>query len=139
MPVAQSPAHNINSSKGCPSITESFPLCCLLVHTMSLSPLARHCQWHNPVAQPHWNATPKNQIGHKQVYHIRACNSSSVIRFYFRRSVHAASQSRFFNSSQLVFYCFSLVSRCTIARVDRRFRPFPKFKLGASSFRSSHR
>jgi hypothetical protein len=26
MPVAQSPAHYINSSKGCPSITESFPL-----------------------------------------------------------------------------------------------------------------
>jgi hypothetical protein len=26
MPVAQSPAHDINSSKGCPSITESFPL-----------------------------------------------------------------------------------------------------------------
>jgi hypothetical protein len=26
MPVAQSPAHYINSTKGCPSITESFPL-----------------------------------------------------------------------------------------------------------------
>jgi hypothetical protein len=26
MPVAQSPDHYINSSKGCPSITESFPL-----------------------------------------------------------------------------------------------------------------
>jgi hypothetical protein len=45
MPVAQSPAHYINSSKGCPSITESFPLCCLLLHKMSLSPLSRHCQW----------------------------------------------------------------------------------------------
>jgi hypothetical protein len=31
MPVAQSPANSINSSKGCPSITESFPLCYLLV------------------------------------------------------------------------------------------------------------
>jgi hypothetical protein len=31
MPVAQSPALYINSSKGCPSITESFPLCCFLV------------------------------------------------------------------------------------------------------------
>jgi hypothetical protein len=26
MPVAQSPAHYINSRKGCPSITEYFPL-----------------------------------------------------------------------------------------------------------------
>jgi hypothetical protein len=33
--------HYINSSKGCPSITESFPL---LVHKMLLSPLAQHCQ-----------------------------------------------------------------------------------------------
>jgi hypothetical protein len=49
MLVAQSPAHNINSSKGCPFITESFPLCCLLVHKMWLSPLARHCQWCNPI------------------------------------------------------------------------------------------
>jgi hypothetical protein len=49
MPVAQSPAHYINSSKGCPSITESFPLCFLLVNKMSLSPLARHCQWRNPI------------------------------------------------------------------------------------------
>jgi hypothetical protein len=31
MTVAQSPAHYINSSKGCPSITESFPLCYILV------------------------------------------------------------------------------------------------------------
>jgi hypothetical protein len=31
MPVAQSPAHYINSSKGFPSITESFPLVYLLV------------------------------------------------------------------------------------------------------------
>jgi hypothetical protein len=42
MPVAQSPANYINSSKGCASITESFLLCFLLVHKMSLSPLARH-------------------------------------------------------------------------------------------------
>jgi hypothetical protein len=41
MPVAQSPAHYINSSKGCPSITESFPLCCLLEHKMLLSPPSR--------------------------------------------------------------------------------------------------
>jgi hypothetical protein len=40
MPVAQSPAHYINSSKGFPYITESFPLCFLLEHKMSLSPLA---------------------------------------------------------------------------------------------------
>jgi hypothetical protein len=45
MPVAQSPAHYVNSSKGCPSITESFPLFCILLHKMSLSPLSRHCQW----------------------------------------------------------------------------------------------
>jgi hypothetical protein len=31
MPVAQSPAHYINISKGCPSITESFPLVGFLV------------------------------------------------------------------------------------------------------------
>jgi hypothetical protein len=31
MPVAHSPAHYINSSKGCSFITESFPLCCFLV------------------------------------------------------------------------------------------------------------
>jgi hypothetical protein len=47
--VAQSPAHYINSSKGCSSITEFFPLCFLLVHKISLSPLARHCQWCNLV------------------------------------------------------------------------------------------
>jgi hypothetical protein len=44
MPVAHSSAHYINSSKGCPSITESFLLCCLLLHKMLLSPLSRHCQ-----------------------------------------------------------------------------------------------
>jgi hypothetical protein len=49
MPVAQSPAHFINSSNCCPSMTESFPLCCLLVHKMSLLPLARYCQWCNPI------------------------------------------------------------------------------------------
>jgi hypothetical protein len=49
MPVAQSPAHYIISSKGCPSITESFLLCYLLVHKRSLSPLVRHCQWCNPI------------------------------------------------------------------------------------------
>jgi hypothetical protein len=49
MPLAQSPAHYINSSKGCPSITEPFPLCFLLVHKMLLSPQARHRQWCNPI------------------------------------------------------------------------------------------
>jgi hypothetical protein len=44
MPVAQSPAHYINSSKGCPSITESFPLCCLLVLCAYVAAL--------PVVQP---------------------------------------------------------------------------------------
>jgi hypothetical protein len=45
MPVAQSPAHYINSSKGCPSITESFPLV-FLVLCATVAAL--------PVVQPHW-------------------------------------------------------------------------------------
>jgi hypothetical protein len=53
MPVAQSQDHYINSSKGCPSIRESFPLCCFLLHKMSLLPLWRHCQWRFSIAQ-HW-------------------------------------------------------------------------------------
>jgi hypothetical protein len=46
MPVAQSPAHYINSSKGCPSITESFRLVCFLVLCATVAAL--------PVVQPHW-------------------------------------------------------------------------------------
>jgi hypothetical protein len=46
MPVAQSPAHYINSSKGCPSITESFPLVVFLVLCATVVAL--------PVVQPHW-------------------------------------------------------------------------------------
>jgi hypothetical protein len=45
MPVAQSPAHYINSSKGCPSITESFPLFVFLVLCATVAAL--------PVVQPH--------------------------------------------------------------------------------------
>jgi hypothetical protein len=45
MPVAQSPAHYINSSKGCPSITESFPLVVFLVLCTTVAAL--------PVVQPH--------------------------------------------------------------------------------------
>jgi hypothetical protein len=55
MPVAQSPAHYINSSKGCPSITESFPLAFFLVLCATVAALS--------VVQPHWspkdNQTPK--------------------------------------------------------------------------------
>jgi hypothetical protein len=75
MPVAQSPAHYINSGKGCPSITESFPLGFLLVHKMLLSPLARHCQWCNPIlgiVVVDWCRTgnrTKNRMG------IRSCKS----------------------------------------------------------------
>jgi hypothetical protein len=46
MPVAQSPAHYINSSKGCHSITESFPLVVFLVLCATVAAL--------PVVQPHW-------------------------------------------------------------------------------------
>jgi hypothetical protein len=46
MPVAQSPAHYINSSIGCPSITESFPLVCFLVLCATVAAL--------PVVQPHF-------------------------------------------------------------------------------------
>jgi hypothetical protein len=49
MPVAQSPAHYINSSKGCPSITESFPLVFFLVLCATVAAL--------PVVQPHWSDT----------------------------------------------------------------------------------
>jgi hypothetical protein len=45
MPVAQSPAHYINSSKGCPFITESFPLVVFLVLCATIAAL--------PVVQPH--------------------------------------------------------------------------------------
>jgi hypothetical protein len=45
MPVAQSQAHYINSSKGCPSITESFPLVGFLVLCAIVAAL--------PVVQPH--------------------------------------------------------------------------------------
>jgi hypothetical protein len=45
MPVSQSPAHYINSSKGCPSLTESFPLVVFLVLCATVAAL--------PVVQPH--------------------------------------------------------------------------------------
>jgi hypothetical protein len=45
MPVVQSLAHYINSSKGCPSITESFPLVVFLVLCTTVTAL--------PVVQPH--------------------------------------------------------------------------------------
>jgi hypothetical protein len=45
MPVAQSPDHYINSSKGCPSITEPFPLVVFLVLCATVAVL--------PVVQPH--------------------------------------------------------------------------------------
>jgi hypothetical protein len=44
MPVAHSPAHYINSSKGCPSITESFPLVFFFVLCTTVAAL--------PVVQP---------------------------------------------------------------------------------------
>jgi hypothetical protein len=46
MPIAQSPAHYINSSKCCPSITESFPLGFFLVLCATVAAL--------PVVQPHY-------------------------------------------------------------------------------------
>jgi hypothetical protein len=46
MPVAQSPAHYINSCKGCPSITESFPLVVVLVLCATVAAL--------PVVQPQY-------------------------------------------------------------------------------------
>jgi hypothetical protein len=47
MPVSQSPAHYINSTKGSPSITESFPLVVFLVLCATVAAL--------PVVQPHFN------------------------------------------------------------------------------------
>jgi hypothetical protein len=49
MRLAQSPAHYINSSKGCPSITESFPLVGFLVlwATVAALPVVQpHCDWY---------------------------------------------------------------------------------------------
>jgi hypothetical protein len=46
MPVAQSPDHYINSSIGCPSITESFLLGFFLVLCATVAAL--------PVVQPHY-------------------------------------------------------------------------------------
>jgi hypothetical protein len=46
MPVAQSPAHYINSSTGCPCITESFLLCYILVLCATVAAL--------PVVEPHF-------------------------------------------------------------------------------------
>jgi hypothetical protein len=55
MPVAQSPAHYINSSKGCPSITESFSLVVILVLCATVSAL--------PVVQimPSWSLFVQQQ------------------------------------------------------------------------------
>jgi hypothetical protein len=53
MPVAQSPDHYINSSKGCPSITESFLLVGFLVLCATVAAL--------PVVQPHYVAPVKRQ------------------------------------------------------------------------------
>jgi hypothetical protein len=50
MPEDQSPAHYINSSKGCHSITESVPLCFLLVLCATVAAL--------PVVEPHYTTTP---------------------------------------------------------------------------------
>jgi hypothetical protein len=55
MPVAQSPAHYINSSKGCSSITESFPLCFLLVLCAPVAAL--------PVSEPHCAKEYKDNKG----------------------------------------------------------------------------
>jgi hypothetical protein len=70
MPVAQSPAHYINSSKGCPSITESFPLCFLLILWATVTALS--------VVEPYWILSlilddawiwTCDTIFHKQTHH----------------------------------------------------------------------
>jgi hypothetical protein len=58
MPIAQSPAHYINSSKGCPSITESFPLVVFLELCATVAAL--------PVVQPHLPASFKEHHHLKQ-------------------------------------------------------------------------
>jgi hypothetical protein len=73
MPVAQSPARYINSSKGCPSITESFPLCFLLVQKMSLSPLARHCQWCNPIGERNETYDNSRAARYEQLLNVNSC------------------------------------------------------------------
>jgi hypothetical protein len=54
MPKAQSPAHYINSSKGCPSITESFPLCFLLELCATVAALT--------VVEPHLQSVVTDQM-----------------------------------------------------------------------------
>jgi hypothetical protein len=53
MPVAQSPAPYINSSKGCPSITDSFPLVWFLVLCDTVAALT--------VVQPQYAASYSQQ------------------------------------------------------------------------------
>jgi hypothetical protein len=51
MPVAQSPSHYINSSKGCPSIAESFPLVVVLELCATVAALLvvqPHCHRYRP-------------------------------------------------------------------------------------------
>jgi hypothetical protein len=64
MPAAQSPAHYINSSKGCPSITESFPLYCFLVPCATVAALS--------VVQPHRQSTHSRPIRLKDATGLHA-------------------------------------------------------------------
>jgi hypothetical protein len=104
MPVAQSPAHYINSSKGCPSITESFPLCCLLVHKMSLLQLLRHCQWRNPY-ETHYICYVIFRFLH---FLVRASSGYCVFRLDHLQ-VRAISGLEYFQVRALfvlIFFCF---------------------------------
>jgi hypothetical protein len=67
MPVAQSPAHYINSSKGYPSITESFPLVVFLVLCATVAAL--------PVVQPHYDVLPESSVSVKLLWALSAPGS----------------------------------------------------------------
>jgi hypothetical protein len=75
MPVAQSPAHYINTSKGCPSFTESFPLCYLLVLCATVAAL--------PVVEPH---SVSHTLMQFSISHLKANSVSHTYKQYGKRN-----------------------------------------------------
>jgi hypothetical protein len=75
MPVAWSPAHYINSSKGCPSTTESLPLVVVLVLCATVTAL--------PVVQPHSStAALEISLGGDEVIFLKNIYFDSRIGIY---------------------------------------------------------
>jgi hypothetical protein len=74
MPVAQSPAHYINSCKGCPSITESFPLRFLLVLCATVAALLSVVEPHYPLVFVCLVTLPSSPLAQRR----RVCTLSSA-------------------------------------------------------------